>query len=181
MPAVDAPPEPASRPALNVVGGSHPVLDVLERCLGDADIPVTHAIADGTWHVVIVEVPPGARRHGAEQCSELTGLLRELVAVQTGSVEVVVLVDAGEHADDRRLAGKFQTVLTRMTAEAQILFGVASTINGIDVSGEVDVPLLCRRLIEYFDQSETLVTGELLVAEDLRQHSIGTLLSNRFA
>jgi len=76
--------------------------------------------------VVIVEVPPGARRHGAEQCSEPVGFLREFVAVQTGAVEVVVPADAGEHADDHRLAGKFQTMLTRMTAEAQILFGVAS-------------------------------------------------------
>ena len=78
--------------------------------------------------MVIVEVPPGARRHGAEQCSEPAGFLREFVAVQTGAVEVEVVVpaDAGEHADDHRLAGKFQTMLTRMTAEAQILFGVAS-------------------------------------------------------
>lgn len=76
--------------------------------------------------MVIVEVPPGARRHGAERCSEPAGFLREFVAVQTGAVEVVVPADAGEHADDHRLAGKFQTMLTRMTAEAQILFGVAS-------------------------------------------------------
>ncbi|MDD9151595.1 hypothetical protein PUY80_03310 [Plantibacter flavus] len=51
---------------------------------------------------MIVEVPPAARRHGAEQCSESAGLLRELAAAQTNGVEVVVPADAGEHADDRR-------------------------------------------------------------------------------
>lgn len=175
------PPGSTTERSVAILGDPHPVLASLEQCFAAAGIATQRGPADTSWYLVLLRVPDGAKRHAATQCGALAEQLREVFATLTRPAEIVVLLDVGHRSDASRIQAKLGATLNRACAEGQILFGVASTVNAIDISDHVDCELLCRRLIQYFDQSEMLATGELLFAADLHTHSIGALLADRYA
>lgn len=178
---IQRPPDSTNVRSVAILGAPLPVLASLEHSFAAAGIATRRGPADTSWYLVLLRIPDEVKRNAATHCAALAEQLREVFATLTRPAEIVVLLDVGHRSDASRIRAKLAATLNRTGAEGQILFGVASTINAIDISEHVDCELLCRRLIQYFDQSETLATGELLFAADLLTHSIGALLADRYA
>lgn len=173
---------------LGILDHSHGLVRSLAAALERADVPVA-VLNDAapvrsrpcSAYLGCVHIPADAHRWGAEEIRATARDLRAQFGQFAQPTQVILLLINDKESGHRRTETKLIDMMHRLDAEVAATLGITVSINAVETPAGSDCEALCERLVGYFAHSETLVSGELVHAAELDQHSICAVLSDRFA